>query len=303
LIMAPDQWAQERGAITQEVTQDNSDAIYRLFVKMEARLVGGTPYNKNGLGTVEGFKNDVNSAQLLKFYHSWYHPNNAVYVIVGNVDGAQTIARVKQLFGNIPSAKLPARDAVHLQPLHGATYHETSDQPYTAVLLGYRMPGYDSPDYAAAQILGDVLNNQRSTFGALPFTGKALGIEFDEQTFTKAGIGIAFAAVPVTSKPQDVDAEIRGIINDYRSREVARGFGAGVQREFDRGSGRRVEPSRRGPRSRFAGRHDFALQERERRGRESRSSYLLEQHDRGGGLRRSEECRRRQRRRSDGRRK
>jgi zinc protease len=220
LLMAPGQWAQERGAITQEVTQDNSDAIYRLFVKMEDRLVGGTPYSKNGLGTVEGFKNDVTSEQLLKFYHTWYHPNNAVYVIVGNVDGPQTIAQVKQLFGNIPSAKLPARDPVHLRPLHGATYHETSDQPYTAVLLGYRLPGYDSPDYAAAQILGDVLNNQRSTFGALPFTGKALGAEFDEQTFTKAGIGIAFAAVPVTSKPQDIDAEIRGIINDYRTKGV-----------------------------------------------------------------------------------
>ena len=41
LLMAPGQWAQERGATTQEVTQDNSDAIYRLFVKMQNRLVGG----------------------------------------------------------------------------------------------------------------------------------------------------------------------------------------------------------------------------------------------------------------------
>ena len=34
LLMAPDQWAQERGAITQEVQQDNSNAFYRLFTKM-----------------------------------------------------------------------------------------------------------------------------------------------------------------------------------------------------------------------------------------------------------------------------
>jgi len=33
LSLAADQWAQERGAITQEVTQDNSNAIYRLFTK------------------------------------------------------------------------------------------------------------------------------------------------------------------------------------------------------------------------------------------------------------------------------
>ena len=142
-------------------------------------------------------------------------------MIVGNVDGARRpLPASSNCSGIFRRAKLPARDPVHLQPLHAATYHETSDQPFTAVLLGYRMPGYDSPDYAAAQILGDVLNNQRSTFGALPFTGKALGVEFDEQTFTKAGIGIAFAAVPVTSKPQDVDAEIRGIINNYRTNGV-----------------------------------------------------------------------------------
>ncbi|HEY1654423.1 MAG TPA: pitrilysin family protein [Candidatus Tumulicola sp.] len=220
LLMAKDQWAQERGAITQEVTQDNSNAIYRLFVKMEQRIVGGTPYAKNGLGTVEGFAKDVTSAALLKFYRDWYHPNNAVYVIVGNVDGPSTVAKVKEIFGDVPAAKLPAREAVRLEPLHGAVYHETSDQPYTAVLLGYRMPGYDSPDYAAGQILGDVLSSQRSRFGGLAFTGKALGTQFFAESFPKTAIGIAFAAVPVTTKPETIDREVRAILDDYRKNGV-----------------------------------------------------------------------------------
>ena len=112
--MSPDQWAQERGAITQEVTQDNSNALYRLFVKMQGRMIGGTPYAKNGLGTVQSFARDVNSAQLRKFYRAWYHPNNAVYVIVGDVDGPATIAKVKEIFGDVPAAKLPSRAPVHL---------------------------------------------------------------------------------------------------------------------------------------------------------------------------------------------
>ncbi len=33
LLVAPDQWNQERRAITQEVQQDNSNAFYRLFVQ------------------------------------------------------------------------------------------------------------------------------------------------------------------------------------------------------------------------------------------------------------------------------
>jgi zinc protease len=220
LSMSQDQWNQERGAITQEVTQDNSNAFYRLFVKMEDRIIGGTPYAKNGLGTVASFAKDVNSAQLLKFYNAWYHPNNAVFIIVGDVDGAATIARVKELFGDIPAAKLPARDPVRLQPLKGATYHDTSDQAFTAVLLGYRMPGYDSPDYAAGQILGDVLSSQRSQFGGLPYAGKALGTQFFVQTFPKTAIGIAFVAVPVSTQPDSIDRDVRAIVDGYRKNGV-----------------------------------------------------------------------------------
>ena len=69
---------------------------------MQGRLIGGTPYAKNTLGTVADFANKVNSTQLLRFYHTWYHPNNAVYIITGDVDPAQTIAEVRRLFGDIP---------------------------------------------------------------------------------------------------------------------------------------------------------------------------------------------------------
>ncbi len=220
LLMAPDQWAQERGPITQEVQRDNSDAFYRLFVKMQDRLIGGTPYAKNTLGTVVDFAHNVNSTQLLKFYHEWYHPNNAIYIIAGDVDPQSTIAKVKALFGDIPAAKLPAREAFRLAPLHGALYHDTSDQPFTAVALGYRFPGYDSPDYAAGQILSDVLSSQRSVFGGLAFTGKALGTEFVTQDYPKIGIGIAAGVVPVTTPPQTIEREMRGIIEGYQKSGV-----------------------------------------------------------------------------------
>ncbi len=220
LLMSQNLWNQERGAITQEVQQDNSIALYRLFVKMQTRLIGGTPYDKNTLGTVTDFAKNVNSSQLLKFYHRWYHPNNAIYVIAGDVDPAATIARVRELFGNIPRGKLPAREPVRLTTLKGAVYHDVSDQPYTGVLLGYRFPGYQSPDYAAGQILGDVLSSQRSNFGGLAFTGKALATQFFIQPYPKAAVAIAFAAVPVTTPAQTIDGDMRAIINGYQKSGV-----------------------------------------------------------------------------------
>jgi zinc protease len=220
VLMAQDQWAQERGPITQEVQQDNSSAFYRLFVKMQDRLIGGTPYAKNTLGTAAGFAKSVDSAQLLKFYRTWYHPNNGIYVIAGDVDPQATIAQVKSLFGDVPASTLPARAPVRLQPLRPALYHDVSDQAYTAVALGYRFPGYDSPDYAAGQILGDVLSNQRSTFGGLAYMGQALATQFATQIYPKIGIGIAVGIVPVTTPPQTIDRELRATIEGYKKTGV-----------------------------------------------------------------------------------
>lgn len=216
LSMAQDQWNQERGAITQEVQQDNSSAFYRLFIKMQNRLIGGTPYAKNTLGTVADFAGAVNSTQLLKFYRAWYHPNNAIFVITGDVDPAATIAKVRALFGDVSSAKLPARSPVRLAPLRGALYRETSDQGFTLVALGYRFPGYDSADYAAGQILSDVLSSQRSTLGGLPYTGAALASGFAGESFPKAGIGIAYGVVPVTTPPATIDRTLRSIVAAYQ---------------------------------------------------------------------------------------
>jgi zinc protease len=220
LLMTQSLWNQERGAITQEVQQDNSDAFYRLFVRMQQRLIGGTPYAKNTLGTVADFAKNVNSVQLRKFYGTWYHPNNAVYIITGDVDPKGTIEQVRSLFGDLRAAKLPAREPVRLGALRGAIYHDTSDQAFTAVALGYRFPGYDSADYAAGQILGDVLSSQRSELGGLPYAGKALGTGFVSQVYPKAAIGIAFAAVPVTTPPESIDRELRAILGAYKKNGV-----------------------------------------------------------------------------------
>jgi len=215
-LLSQDQWEQERGPITQEVQQDNSDAFYRLFTKMQNRLIGGTPYAKNTLGTVSDFAKNVNAPQIQRFYRTWYHPNNAIYVISGDVDPQATIEKVKALFGDIPAASLPARAPVRLGPLNGALYHDNSDQSFTAVGLGYRFPGYDSPDYAAGQILGDVLESQRSEFGGLAYTGKALATQFETQIYPKVGIGVALGIVPVTTPPQTIDRELRAIIDGYK---------------------------------------------------------------------------------------
>lgn len=216
LTLSQKDWDIERGAILNEVTQDNSIATYRLFRKVTTNLLAGTPYANETLGTVQSFRRQINAPQLQAFYRAWYHPNNAVFVIVGDVDGATTLAKVRRYFGSIPAAPLPLRKPVALRATRSAVYREESDFPVTFAALGYRLPGYSDPDYAAVQIMSDVLNSQRSKLYDLVVSGKVLYAGFYPETFAKAGIGVPYAVVPVTTKPEDGDAALRSVLEEYR---------------------------------------------------------------------------------------
>ncbi len=104
---------------------------------------------------------------LHKFYDTWYAPNNAIMVIVGDVNPQQTLTKVKELFGDIPRKNIPQRPQVKLASVSTQTLNLDTDLPYGLAVVSFRMPGYDSPDFAAADILGDVLSSHRADLYAL----------------------------------------------------------------------------------------------------------------------------------------
>ena len=208
-------WNEERGAIEQEVQRDDSSSDYRLYVKMRANLFAGTPYADAGLGSIYGFSHLVNSKALQGYYAKWYHPNNAILVIAGDVEPQAAIAKVRSLFGSIPAKVLPQRPRIRLGKLHPQTFTDTSSGGETDAYLAYRFPGTDDPDYAASQVLLDVLNSQRARLYALVASGKAFDSGVESQTYRKAGLAIAVLNVAPTTSPQTALSELQRVILDY----------------------------------------------------------------------------------------
>jgi zinc protease len=204
-------WAQERGAIEQEVAQDFSDPEYLFYTKVLVDLFKGTPYAHTPLGSISSF-DKTTGGMLKRFYDTWYAPNNAILVIVGDVEPQRALTEVKKFFGDIPAKKIPERPQIHLEPVKPETLYFKTDQSYGLVMLSFRMPGYDSPDYAASKVLSDVLSNQRGNLFALVPEGKALYAGFSLSTLPKAGLGYAVAAFPKGADPSALVEEMKKIL-------------------------------------------------------------------------------------------
>lgn len=220
ILDAPRDWLEERGAIEQEVTRNNSDASYRLGVKILHHVMAGTHYANDGLGTLESFGKQIGSPQLRAFYGTWYHPNNALYVIAGDIDPQVAIASVRRSFGAMPAAKLPAHVVGKLTPLAPATFTDTSDQSTIEADVAYRYPGFDDPAYAAAVVLGDVLNSQRGDLFGLVAAGRAQSVEADVSTWPKAGMLQLISRVAIGTKPRAAIADLNALVARYRAHGV-----------------------------------------------------------------------------------
>jgi zinc protease len=204
-------WAQERGAIEQEVAQDLSNPDYVLYEKLRALAFAGTPYEHDALGTRPSFE-ATTAAMLKRFHDAWYAPNNAILIIVGNVRPQAALAQVKALFGGIPSRKLPRRPLVRPAPLTAASFTLDTDRPNGSATLAMRTPGLDSPDFPALEVLADVLSSHRFDLYALVPEGRALQAEFSLDPLPQAGLAYATVAFPAGADAAALEADVRAIL-------------------------------------------------------------------------------------------
>jgi zinc protease len=209
------EWKRERGAIEQELAEDLSDPTYEVLRRINLTIFTGTPYAQDALGTRASYER-MTGAMLRAFYRKWYTPSNVVLVVVGDIDRARALAKVVELFGDIHSHKLPPRPGISLRPFKSLSFALKSNLPYTLGFIAYRLPGSDSPDYAATVVLADALASQRAEiYGMIP-AGLALHANFGlEEIYRKASLGLAVVAVPSNGSLAVSCEKLRQILHNY----------------------------------------------------------------------------------------
>ncbi len=98
------------------------------------------------------------------FFRTYYAPNNAVLVMLGDLDPAEAFKLAKRYFENIPVAPAPPRADVSEPQQESERHGEVQETlgPLPAIAIGYTMPRRESPDWYAAGIVERVMHGGRA---------------------------------------------------------------------------------------------------------------------------------------------
>ncbi|MGB6985503.1 MAG: pitrilysin family protein [Candidatus Aquilonibacter sp.] len=219
--MRQSDWNVERLAVLNELDGDEGSPFFNLLERVRAAAFPGQPNGRTPIGYIPDVEH-ATAADIAKYYHEWYAPNNATLVVAGDVDHDVVFAKAERDFGAILRKTLPKRTEVHPTAVaHTVTVTSDLPFPFAVVDLAYAVPGDTEPGEPAIDALGSLIENQLSPFyEALVESNIALEVQTDEDTQLKGGLLHVYIIV---SPGHTADEAIR-VFQDTMTRTLASGF-------------------------------------------------------------------------------
>jgi zinc protease len=204
----------ERRVIAEEIAAQRLEPDRVVMARLFRMAYPHHPYGDDVLGTTEAVSR-MNRATVQQFFADQYTPSNATLVIVGDVDPAALLPRVRNAFGvdTTPGSpvppKLPPPDP--MPPASRETITGESREAYLGI--AFPAPAVTDPDVYAMDVLVTLL--EQGTYGRLPaaLAGTASRVKATYETRRQPGLLTIVAGAPPAALPR-VEATVLGIIRD-----------------------------------------------------------------------------------------
>jgi zinc protease len=159
LEISIDDMEAERGAVLAEMhSYENSPSSLLLDAVMATSFLAH-PYRNNTIGWESDIDN-MQHADVVRFYERHYQPANAVLAVVGDFDAAQAGSRIAELFGAFEGST-PTPLPVTVEPQQRGErrvrlYGSADDKRF---VIAWRAPSVHSDDFPAFLVLQEVLGS------------------------------------------------------------------------------------------------------------------------------------------------
>jgi zinc protease len=164
-----------------------------------------------------GWFSDLNAMtldDLKSYYDTYYSPNNATLIVVGDIKADTLLPVITRLFEPIPRGPAPPKQSVVEPEQRGERrliIKREAQLPF--VMAGYRAPNWSSDDAYALTVLEAILSHGKSArlYRSLVYEQKvalAVGAQFE---FFQADPGLlyCYAVIRPGHKPEEVEAAIQ----------------------------------------------------------------------------------------------
>jgi len=158
LVLEPTPVEAERDVVTNERRERVEDDVDGwLDEQLMAHAFTEHPYRWPTIGWMEDIR-ALALDDIRAFYRTWYAPNNATIVCVGDFDDAKLRELIAQYYGHLEPAQLPELAQV-VEPEQTRERIVRAPKPIATdrLLVGYKAPGQDDRDWAALEIVATLL--------------------------------------------------------------------------------------------------------------------------------------------------
>jgi zinc protease len=217
-------FASERDVVKEEYRQRvRANPYGEFYLDIEKKSFAVHPYKRPGIGNIDEL--DASKLPEIKTFHStFYRPDNAVLVIVGDFKHEEAEEWVTKYFGAIAKPSKPIPRVTAKEPPRKADKRETSYSPRAplpAVAVTYLAPSIRSDDGPALSLLGEILAGGESSrlYQSMVYQQQvAQSVACDADLREDLGL-IAFRLILASGKPvadaeKSLNNEIEKILKD-----------------------------------------------------------------------------------------
>lgn len=136
-----------------------------LTERILANLYKEYPYKHAPIGSMEDL-NKATAADVQEFFDTYYVPNNATLVVVGDLDAKRASEWIRKYFGPIPRGRKPVPRVTAKEPPRTKLEEVKAaipNVPIPVVVKGYMLPPLGHPDSYPLEIASTILSGGQSS--------------------------------------------------------------------------------------------------------------------------------------------
>ena len=150
----------EMTVVRNEFEMGENNPVSVLLKRMQSVLFDWHNYGNSTIGARSDIEN-VKIENLQAFYRKYYQPDNAVLMVSGKFDEAETLQKIERIFGAIPKPTRVLQKEWTEEPVADGprTFEIRRAGEMTVVAVGYRIPAALHPDAQLINLGADVLGD------------------------------------------------------------------------------------------------------------------------------------------------